>query len=136
MMSAPADLPAVILGRTEVSNGPVSALVLRCGGEIDSFNAHQLAEAVTDGLARMDAATTKAATGERRVVVDLRAVSFLGASAVTALLMGVADAPTAGAELRLVAGNTRPVLLVIDALHLRSAFPVHDDLAQALRPGE
>lgn len=40
----------VVVDRAEVGDGLVSALVLRCAGEIDSFNAHELAAAVGDGL--------------------------------------------------------------------------------------
>ena len=128
-MSAPLAFPAVVLDRTEVDDGPIRALVLRCGGEIDSFNAHQLATAVSDGLT---VAAGPAATG-RLVVVDLRQVTFLGASAITALLEGAAATPTGTANLRLVVGDTRPVLLVIGALDLHSTFSIHHDLDDALR---
>jgi anti-sigma B factor antagonist len=124
MVSAPHVFPAVVLDRTQVDDGLVRALVLRCGGEIDSFNAHQLAAAVSDGLTRVP---------DRLVVVDMRDVTFLGASAITALVEGAAATPTGTTDLRLVVGDCRPVLLVIRALDLHSTFSIHHDLEDALR---
>lgn len=130
-MTATGTPPPVVVHRTQVHDGTVSALVLRCQGEIDSLNAHELRSAVADGLTRLGTSSTT--SGDRRLVVDLRAVSFFSASAVTALLTG-ADASPAVAALRLVVGESRPVLIVIDALDLHSTFAIHRDLADALLP--
>ena len=130
-MTAPRPSPTV-LDRHEVREGPVSALVLRCAGEIDSLNAHDLTVAVTDGLTHMTTTTTSAPPEQRLVVVDLRNVTFFGASAITALLLAASDTPTGSPALRLVVGDTRPVLLVVDALDLRTTFSIHHDLPDAL----
>ena len=106
--------------------------MLRCGGEIDSLNAHQLETAVGDGLAEIASAATHAPSDRRLLVVDLREVTFLGASAITALLEGVAAFPADCAALRLVVGDTRPVLLVVAALDLENIFSIHHDLPEAL----
>ena len=131
-MSSPSDPPAVVLERTEIDDGPVPALVLRCGGEIDSFNSHQLSDALGDGVAPVVGARETPAAG-RLLVVDLRDVTFLGASAITALIVGAGGTPDGVAGLRLVVGTTRPVLLVVDALDLRTTFSIHPDVPDALR---
>lgn len=65
-------------------------------------------------------------------MVDLREVTFLGVSAITALLVGFDRAQIEVAGPRLVVGNAHPVLLVIDALDLRTVFSIHHDVPDAL----
>ena len=60
-MAAADVFPPVILDRSEVRDGPVTALVLRCGGEIDSFNARELETAVGESLAELAAAAAGSA---------------------------------------------------------------------------
>ena len=124
-MTVPGSPAPVVLGRSAVRDGSLDGLVLRCGGEIDAFNASQLQTAVGDELAQLAAATI--------LVVDLRDVSFLGASAITALLAGTAHTPSDVTGPRLVVGNTRPVLIVINALDLYSTFSIHHDIPDAFR---
>ena len=124
--------PDVVLDRTEVYDGTVSALVLRCGGEIDSLNAPELAAAVKDGLTRAAETEVHHPPGRRLLVVDLREVAFFGASAVTALLVGADTTHTAIDALCLIIGDSGPVRLVVEALELHSIFSIHHDLPDAL----
>lgn len=126
--------PSVVLDRTEIHGDGVAALVLRCVGEIDSLNAADLASSVAEGLTRVATAPTTDPLCRRVLVVDLREVSFFGASAVTALLLGAQDIPD-GTALRLVVGGARSVLLVVEALDLHTTFSIHDGLTDALLPG-
>ena len=132
------DAPRVVIDRFEIRDGDVAGFVLSCGGEIDSQNAHQLAAAVTDGFTRLPRAhdDTAAPRGgplpEQQLLVDLRAVEFLGASAISALLEGTAAAGSQHPP-RLVIGDARSVMLVVDVLDLRDTFQVHHDLIDALR---
>ncbi len=127
-MTAPDFSPPVIVERSLVRDGSLSGLVLRCAGEIDSFNAGQLQTAVRDELARLAAATAP----RHVLVVDLRDVSFLGASAITALVTGAEHTPSHVTGPLLVVGDTRPVLLVVKALDLYSTFSIHHDVTDAL----
>ena len=128
----------MVIDRFEIRDGDVAGFVLSCGGEIDSQNAHQLAAAVTDGFTRLPRAhdDTAAPRGgplpEQQLLVDLRAVEFLGASAISALLEGTAAAGSQHPP-RLVIGDARSVMLVVDVLDLRDTFQVHHDLIDALR---
>lgn len=129
-MTATGAPSTVVLDRTEIHDDGVSALVLRCGGEIDSLNAPALTAAIVEGLTRI---STGSSAERRLLLVDLREVSFFGASAVTALLLGADSAPP-GAALSLIVGDTRPVLIVVNALDLRASFSIHHDLPEALLP--
>ena len=127
-------------GRLSVSAGlPAPGLaVVRPVGEIDRRTARRwawfMARAV-QGLAvyRHRARADDRSAGPPRLICDLSGVEFLACCGLGALVEAGDRAANAGVEMRLVVA-TRPVRRVLELTSLGTAWPVHRQLSDAVRP--
>jgi anti-anti-sigma factor len=74
-----------------------------------------------------------AASAQRRVVVDLSAVSFLASMGIRALISAAKAQQRRGGRLVLCVGGNTPVAKVLETAGVGSLIPIFDDAAQAQR---
>ena len=80
-------------------------------GDVDVATAHLLSKAVRDALDR----------GRRDVTIDMRSVTFMDSTGLSAIITGRQAAVAAGGSLR-VTDPSSAVLLVLDATNLTAAL--------------
>lgn len=106
-------------------------LVVHGRGELDLAIRHEVRTAVADAH-RARRARPAPATPLARLVIDLRAVTYLGATAIAALVEEAERTAARGAP-RLVVGRGGVVGRVATLLDLAEIFDVFADLDDALR---
>ena len=99
-----------------------NVVVIMVSGEVDLFTGPLLLDALLAQLHGPD----------RRLIVDLTAVGFLGVAGVTVLATAREATLAMGTGLCLVA-HTRPVLLPLTITGMHTQFDIYPDLAHALR---
>ncbi len=121
----PEGTPAMLtISVDEVGRPGAAVHALRATGDVT--NARQLRD-------RLRAELTDAARDDERILlVDLRGVSFLGASGVTALIEAGRDAPAGLPPIRLVVDGNRPVVRAAEITGLEQVFAVYEDVDDAL----
>ena len=98
-----------------------STTILVIRGSVDSFTAHQLADAF-DGVIK---------AGCTRLVADLGAVDFTSSAGLRSLLIALKDARRLGGDLRLAA--MRPAVQRVMSLSgFTGIFNIYDDVPAAL----
>jgi anti-anti-sigma factor len=113
---------APLLTLSEARQG--SAVVLTATGEIDVSTGPQLRTALSRVLAE---------EGFDAVVVDLRAITFMGSTAIAVLVDAHWEAGQVGRSLRLVVGSSRTVMRPLEAAGVASLFSEYGDVAAAVR---
>jgi anti-sigma B factor antagonist len=94
--------------------------VVRVRGEVDAMTAPRLADAVMDAF-----------DGERPVVVDLTAVTFLDSAGLAALVRTTERGEQRGEPLRIVVDHTRPVLRPIQLTGLEHRLALYESVEDA-----
>jgi len=97
-------------------------LILRLSGRL------ALAGGDADLPARVE---TELAAGERRIVLDLTAVTYVDSAGVGAIVACAKRAGDAGGVVRLAVAESGAVRRVVEIAHLDAAFDVHPDAATA-----
>lgn len=98
-------------------------LVVRVAGEIDMQTGPQLQEAIGESLDPM-------AGG--RVVLDLRAVSFLGSVGLAALAQAAKQAGERRVVLRIVVGSNHAVRRPLEVTGMHTVLPLCEHVEEAL----
>lgn len=98
------------------------AVVVTVAGEVDTLTAPRM-RAALDGALRSAAA--------RRVVVDLRKVSFLGSAGLVALVQAARQAEQRREPLRIVVDEHRPALRPIQLTGLDGVLTLYRSVAEA-----
>ena len=94
-----------------------SAAVIELVGDVDSFSAHQLQEAISDLLA----------SGQHRILVNLSRVEYIDSSGLGTLVGGLHKAREHHGELSITEASPRVrKVLAVTGLHRVFAFPVSD----------
>lgn len=104
----------------EVDDSRGSVIVLAVEGEVDIATAPKLREKLVE----------LAASGAKRVVVDLEKVEFLDSTGLGVLIGGMKRLRSVDGDLPLVCTQPR-ILRVFEITGLNRAFTIHDSVEQA-----
>ena len=96
--------------------------ILELGGEVDSLNSPEISKLISAYLQR----------GNTKILVNLKAVSYLDSSGLGALLSGMTNTKAKGGALKLC-GLQEAVMKVFEMARLTEVFEIHDTEDAAIK---